>query len=201
METLLYSPEEVAELRRNVEMFGFGCLTGAIAADVLAAMQAEARERFPESLRAEQSIDLAYRANISSLGPCASEFLNSHRAIELLAQVFDGTFALADGVSCLTFYKEGDHLGAHRDQPADECQVTVLAYLVASGPAPKEGPTGLELRVYGEEMPPSGEPILTIPTRVGAIVLGRGSMVWHERPKLQPGEFVSALTGCYKAVS
>ena len=38
---------------------------------------------------------------------------------------------------------------------------------------------------------------LTIPTHTGGIVVGRGSKFWHERPMLEKGEQVAALTGCY----
>ena len=57
--------------------------------------------------------------------------------------------------------------------------------------------TGLELRIYGEEMTQNCQPHLTIPTRTGGIVIGHGSKFWHERPMLQKGEQVAALTGCY----
>jgi hypothetical protein len=38
---------------------------------------------------------------------------------------------------------------------------------------------------------------LEIPTITGGLVLGRGSKYWHERPKLQAGEQVIAITGCF----
>src|SRR6185295_10895773 len=106
-----------------------------------------------------------------------------------LYSVFDERLMLAEGVSCLTFYGEGDHLGPHVDEPASECAVTILVYLDASGAASPPAPgTGLVLRVYTEQKPEGEAARLTIPTRTGAIVVGRGSRVWHERPRLLPGE-------------
>jgi len=36
-----------------------------------------------------------------------------------------------------------------------------------------------------------------LPTKAGTLVLGLGSMNWHERPTLQDGEYLTAMTACY----
>jgi hypothetical protein len=198
---LVCTQGDICRLQDSVAAFGFGYLPGSIASDVLQNLQAEARERFASSSTAEQSDGLNYRANVISLGPMASKFLAELQLIDLLTVVFGETFACADQNSCFTFYKAGDHLGPHRDEPEAECPVTVIVYLAAHSPMPRSLRTGLVLRVYGEETTSIGTPRLTIPTRVGTIVVGRGSKVWHERPQLDIGESVDALTACYHRAS
>src|SRR5262245_34392956 len=46
-------------------------------------------------------------------------------------------------------------------------------------------------------MPADRSPRAIIPTHAGGIVVGFGSRFWHERPMLDEGERVAALTGCY----
>ena len=189
--------EEIEKVRLSVESFGFGLLAGPIAPTVLTALQQEAQQRRIEAVRAEQSEELKYKASITSLGPCARDFLCCRQMLELLSVIFGGSFVLTKDRSCLTFYEEGDHLGPHVDRPAEECVVTIIVYVATARPAASASQTGLELRIYGQEMPENGRARLTIPTRTGGIVVGRGSIFWHERPTLQPGEQVAALTGCY----
>lgn len=172
-----------------------------IAPSSLCDLQSEARELLRAALFAERSAELSYRAKIASLGPSAVRFLGHGETIELLRAAFGESFVLSEGCSCTTFYQEGDHLGPHRDRPEQECLVTIIVYLDASSPAPESPKTGLVLRVYGQEMTEGSEPRLRIPTSAGAVVIGRGSRFWHERPRLQTGESVVALTGCYKASS
>ena len=103
---------------------------------------------------------------------------------------------MSDDASCYTFYRAGDHLGAHQDQKL-ACVATLILYLEAGGPDPDRPDTGLKLKVYGDTLPPDRVAIREIPTRVGRLVLGRGSEVWHERPRLLDGEYVAALTACF----
>ena len=194
---LNYEPGDVEQLRRSVRTFGFGCLPEAIAPTALQKLQSEARERYSVAVFADQSAELSYRANLVSLGPEAEGLLSGREAKELMYSVFGQHVELSAGVSCLTYYGEGDFLGPHLDQPAEQCAVTALVYLSATAADSPASGTGLVLRVYGEEAPAGREPMLTIPTLAGAIVVGRGSKVWHERPVLQPGEQVMAITGCY----
>jgi hypothetical protein len=190
-------PDDIEKLRVSVRSFGFGLLSDVIVPSVLRGIQEEAEERCTAAVRAERSADLKYRANIVSLGPQARDFLCSRQLAALLSGTFDGRFVLTEHRSCLTVYKEGDHLGPHLDKPAEECVVTIIVYVAATAPALRSQQTGLELRVYGREMSRDGTARLTIPTRTGGIVVGRGSAFWHERPMLEKGERVAALTGCY----
>jgi hypothetical protein len=191
-------PDDVEQLRLSVRSFGFGLLSDVIVPSVLRGMQEEAEERRNAAVRAERSADLRYRANIASLGPRARDFLCSRQLADLLSATFDGSFVLTEHRSCLTVYKEGDHLGPHLDKPAEECAVTIIVYVAATAAARRSLQTGLELRVYGQEMSRDGKARITIPTRTGGIVVGRGSTFWHERPMLEQGEQVAALTGCYR---
>jgi hypothetical protein len=197
--SLVYSSADLERLRADVQSFGFGCLPAALPGSLLAELQREAESLLGIALFAEQATDLNYRARLTSLGPVAAQLLGGPDARALLQAVFAESLQLSEGVSCLTFYNEGDHLGAHLDQPAAECTVTILVYLAATGATTPAAPdTGLVLRVYAEEKPQGDDVRLIIPTVSGAIVLGRGSRVWHERPRLLPGESVVALTGCFK---
>lgn len=191
------SDDDIETLRCSVEEFGFGFLSNPLASPVLQELQAEADERYKAAVFAEQSEGLNYRARITSLGPEATRLLCGPQMTTILNTLFGEKFVLTQHRSCLTFYGEGDHLGPHLDMPAEECVVTIIVYISATESALQSALTGLELRVYGRELGDALNPVLTIPTRTGNIVIGRGSKVWHERPMLQEGEAVAALTGCY----
>jgi hypothetical protein len=190
----------MSDLRRSIESYGFGALADAVVPTVLQAMQAEAESSFGLASLAEQSTDMGYRARIVALGPAAAEFLRGEDTLDMLHTVFDERFALTQDRSCLTFYADGDYLGRHRDRPAEDCAVTAIIYLAAASPAPGSPRSGLMLRIYGEAQQPEPQPRLSIPTRVGSVVVGRGSTFWHERPLLGKGEYVAAITGCYKHI-
>ncbi len=197
--SLRYSVTDLTRLRADVDAYGFGCLPDALSPALLDALHREAESRLGLALFAEQTTDLHYRAKLTSLGAVAARLLGGADARNLLREVFSEELTLSEGVSCLTFYSQGDHLGAHVDEPAAECTVTILVYLAAEGATSPPAPdTGLVLRVYGQRKPENEAARFTIPTRAGAIVVGRGSRVWHERPRLLPGEKVAALTGCFK---
>lgn len=191
------SPADIEQAKLRVHAFGFTLLPGFIERSVLRGLQAEAEERRNAALLAEQSDGLTYRARISSLGSQAAAFLRSSQLTNLLSRIFGPVFTLTESRSCLTFYQEGDHLGPHLDRPIEECVVTIIVYVTTVGDDRLSQQTGLELRIYGQEMSDNSNACLTIPTRTGDIVVGYGSKFWHERPMLQPGEQVIALTGCY----
>jgi hypothetical protein len=132
------------------------------------------------------------------LGPRAQHFLSDTETINLLSDVFGQQFELSSDRSCVTLYRAGDYLGPHVDEPASECAVTLIVYLDVIGVGAESGATGLELRIYGPERPLSLEATLTIPTECGAVVIGAGSKFWHERPVLEKGEQIDALTACYR---
>lgn len=194
---LTYTSDQLSRLRASVNRFGFGSIENALIPSSLNALVAEAEARFGEAVGAERTDDLKYRGRLVSLGPVALGLLRAPDARELLLEVFGDELQLSEGVSCLTFYSEGDHLGPHLDQPVNQCAVTIIIYLSASSPAPESSDTGLVLRVYGETITPNADARLSIPTRAGSIVVGRGSKIWHERPALKQGERVVAITGCF----
>ncbi len=192
-----FGHDDVERLRLSVRSFGFGALSDAIAPPVLRELQNEAEELNGTAGFAEGSEALKYKAQITSLGPRAKALLCSRQMTELLFTLFGDNFLLTEGRSCLTFYKEGDHLGPHLDKPAAECAVTIIVYVAVKESTHPSDETGLQLRVYGQEITEAPQALLTIPTCAGSIVVGHGSRYWHERPMLQPGEQVAALTGCY----
>jgi hypothetical protein len=197
---LAYTQDDLEKLRLNMQEFGFGVLTDPIIPSALSALQDEARELFESAQFAAQSAELNYRARIASLGPEGKRLLFGQQTVGLLSSVLGERVLPTETRSCLTFYSEGDHLGPHLDQPAAECRVTGIVYLAAFSPFPHSPNTGLVLRIYGREMTSDRQPRLTIPTKIGAFVIGWGSKVWHERPALEKDEYVVALTGCYRSL-
>lgn len=192
--------EALMAMTDSVRQFGFGALIDGLSQETLAALQAEADATLGNMVEAESAANLKYRARMGSLGPIAKAVLNSEEMTGLLTRVFGGHFAISDHISCYTHYASSDHLGAHLDKPAKDCAVTILIYVRAASPAPNAADTGLVLRVYGETEDTIGSPRLSIPTAEGTVALGHGSRFWHERPALQPGENVVAITGCYRSV-
>ncbi|KKL67102.1 hypothetical protein LCGC14_2138340 [marine sediment metagenome] len=191
------TPAQKRAIARSVASCQFAAFPGAIGPQWLTALQDEAAALFSGAARAEGTGRLRYRANITGLGDVALGFLTHPDLLTLLSRHFGGDYALTPEISCLTFYDESGHLGAHLDEPAARCAVTIILYLAADSPDPQAPETGLVLNVYGIERASVGDARLRIPTRAGTLVLGRGSRVWHERPPLGRGESVTAITGCY----
>ncbi len=190
----------VERARDAVSDLGFVPFERALSEEGLARLLNEARVAVGKAKLAEQSDTLPYRASVAACGPEAIAFLSGGEAMALLEAMFGRTFSLAREVSCLTYYSCGDHLGPHRDEPLDRCEVTILVYLLAESPAHGAISSGLNLKVYGDSFQPGQSARQCIPTQAGTIVLGHGSRIWHERPALQPGERVIAITGCYAPV-
>ena len=197
-DALVCSQKDIDELKSSISRHGFGSLAGALAPAALRTLQEESATLLLDAKRAEQSEGLAYRASLTRMGPNGQAFFRGKAFGALLRDLFEESFELSETVSCITRYGEADHLGAHLDQPAELCAVTIILYLDVCGQGWPLSDTGLVLRVYGESMPADGEASLLIPTRTGAMAIGRGSRVWHERPRLREGEAVTALTVCFK---
>ncbi len=142
--------------------------------------------------------EVKYQASIASLGPEAKALLFGPEITGLLSAVFREQLAPSEDRCCLTLYREGDHLGPHRDEPAAECRIAVILYIDVRRAAADPLNTGLVLRIYGEHLEEDMRPRLNIPTTPGTLVLGRGAKFWHERPALAQGEYLAALTACYK---
>ncbi|MGB1261357.1 MAG: hypothetical protein ACPG52_00485 [Cognaticolwellia sp.] len=189
------------EITALVEYCSFASYKAAIQTNWLAALQEEARTLFSNAVYAEQQEQLAYSAHVTGLGPVADRFLRHKSVSNLLTTYFGATFELSEEISCLTFYSTSDHLGPHLDKPAERCSVTIIIYIFAESPDPAATDTGLLLNVYGGNHSSISSQKLQIPSIPGTIVLGRGSEVWHERPRLKQGERVTAITGCFHALS
>ena len=188
----------MALLRAKVREFGFGCLEDALEDALFAALRAEAAELRRAALGAKDDGAVPYQSRIGDLGEAAKAFLAGGAIADLLRAVFGEAFVLSEDASCYTYYETGDFLSAHKDRAA-ECAVTVILYLDAASPNPQSPDTGLALRVYAVNLEERPTPRIVIPTRIGTLVVGRGSQTWHERPRLQEGEYVAALTACYSA--
>lgn len=192
-------PRKVLQLQDGAKQFGFASITSALDDDSFGALCVEAAQQRCLAAVAKQSQQVAYRAHTADLGQTARLFLESGLTANLLECIFNERFVLTREASCYTYYERGDFLGRHRDREGD-CAVTLILYLDVQRPTEPSAQTGLELRVY-----PSGEDKnlparLVIPTHVGRLVVGRGSQTWHERPALQKGECLTALTACFKQV-
>jgi len=191
------STGEIERLSAKVAANGFGYARSAISGPLLESLEGEARESEPAAVATHSQSGVAYRASIAPLGPIARQFLFSQSMTALLCAVFGERFQPNEQQSCMTFYREGDHLGPHVDQPAAGCVVTAIAYVATRRPARLSPNTGMVLCVFGQHAQPDGRPLLSIPTEAGTLVLGRGSTYLHERPVLQRGEYVAAITACY----
>ena len=191
------STGEIERLSAKVAANGFAYVRSAIPGPLLESLESEARESEPAAVTTHSQSGVAYRARIAPLGPVAGQFLFSRSMTALLCAVFGERFQPNEQQSCMTFYCEGDHLGPHVDQPAEGCVVTAIAYVATRRPALLSPNTGMVLCVFGEHTQPGGRPLLSIPTEAGTVVLGRGSRYLHERPVLQRGEYVAAITACY----
>jgi hypothetical protein len=192
--------DQLEMLRGQIAEFGFCSIRGFIASDLLIRLQEEAGEALQTARHGVSTAGLLYSASMNSLQPHAALFLSSREMVGLLLDLFNAKFALTEGRSCTTYYSEDDHLAPHLDTPAEECVVTIIVYLKAAAPDFPSPETGLMLNIYGDGYPGDDRIKLRIPTEPGTIVLGRGSRTWHGRPRLQPGEHVIALTGCYSEV-
>ena len=194
---ILADAKSILLLRARVEEFGFADIYNALTGRIFAGLFAEASMRSHTALPAEGSEANPYRSSIAELGDFARSFLNSASVAGLLQSVFGQSLKLSEQASCYTYYGPGSFIGRHRDRP-DACAATLIVYLEAISPKPQSPNSGLVLRVFEESSSHEAEPRLTILTRSGTLVAGRGSQFWHERPTLQPGERVVALTACFR---
>jgi hypothetical protein len=192
--------ETMSSFRAYASEFGFAHLEDALSNDVMAGLRAEALAQSTVALPAVGTDANAYRSKIAEIGDFARSFLTSSAVEHLLQATFEQPFVLSEHASCYTYYGPGNFLSRHRDR-SDACAVTLIVYLDAVSPDPQSAQTGLALRVFGDEGESRIDPSAVIPTRIGTLVAGRGSKFWHERPQLQPGEQVVALTTCFRAAA
>jgi hypothetical protein len=188
--------ETVVSLRADARECGFAYLENALDDELLATLRAEASAQSVGAFSAIKGDSSPYKAHLADLGDEARSFLRSPPIVQLLQAVLEEPYALSEHASCYTYYESGDFLGLHRDRPV-ECAATVIVYLDVASPDPQSAQTGLSLRIFGEHGAQTTGPRAVIPTRSGTLVVGRGSRSWHERPPLQAGERVVALTACF----
>ena len=195
--------ESIPALRSEVETFGFAFLENALGDDLFRALHAEAMaQRIGADDVSDDGVGATapYKARRAHLGTVARSFLASDAIRTLLGALLSEDFALTDDASCYTYYDALDFMAAHRDRP-DDCVATVIVYLSAASPDPRSPHTGLSLRLLGEGTKKTSKPTAVIPTRSRSIVVGRGSRTWHDRPPLQDGESVVALTACFTSAT
>jgi hypothetical protein len=190
-------PTEVRRLQDGVERFGFSSIDKAIDRELLEALRVEAADHRRGASQARETQKVAYRASVAGLGQVATSFLECESATELLQFVFKARFVLTREASCYTYYECGDFLGLHRDRET-ECAVTLIVYLDVRAAQIPSAHTGLQLRVYSPGDDENLMVRLVIPACTGTLVIGSGSQTWHERPTLQKGEFLAALTACFR---
>jgi len=189
--------DPVLAARPELETVGFTCLQGRIPAAQVAALRAEALRLRGSTQTAARSNGHGYRARLAGLGAVGRAFLSGHPMTELIGALFDRSLVPEMGASCYTYYGPGDFLGAHLDHP-EQCLATAILYLDVVRPESPAASTGLVLHIL-EGDPAQGRraPRAILPTSAGALVLGLGSAHWHERPTLQDGEYLVAMTACY----
>ena len=187
----------VRDLRDRAARFGFASMDDALDDGLFETLRMEAVNQRRFAAIARESKDVAYRASIAGLGHAARSFLESRATMSLLSLVLGSRFELTREASCYTYYDCGDFLGVHRDRES-ECAATLILYLDVRTPEVRSPVTGLQLRVY---LPGADDELrvqCVIPTRTRTLVIGRGARTWHERPTLENGESLAALTACFR---
>lgn len=176
---------------------GFTCIQGFVSPALVSDLRSEALRRKNVAKAVSCTSGHGYRAHLSGLGDSGHAFLAGSTMTELVDALFQLPLAPDKVASCYTYYQPGDFLGPHLDH-AEQCVVTAILYLEVVRPATKTDRTGLELHVL-DDAPMDGcrNPRAIFPTRTGALILGLGSANWHERPMLQDGEYLIAITACY----
>ncbi len=198
MTNVCVSPAAAARLARQVLAVGFDAVERAIEPAVFETLRAEARAQKATASHASRAAAPVYSARIGQLGEKAMAFLRDPALTRLVSNAVGMSVDINLSKSCFTYYGGGDCLGPHLDQPSDECAVTLIVYLEVEAAPETDRSTGPVLHVFGPGMPDDDRPIATIPSAVGTVVIGRGSEVWHERPRLSRGETVTALTACFR---
>lgn len=180
---------------------GFACVHGLISPAVVSELRSEALRRKKTAQAVSSTAGHGYRAHLSGLGDAGRAFLAGSTMTELVGALFQAPLAPDKVASCYTYYQPGDFLGAHVDH-AEQCPVTAILYLDVVRPEKEADRTGLALHVFDNAPSVEHRKLRAVlPTQAGALVLGLGSVNWHERPMLQDGEYLVALTACYSTPS
>jgi|CXWL01.1.fsa_nt_gi hypothetical protein len=198
LHNLLSNTKKYLSIR--VQEFGFVCLENALDDEIMASLLAESNMKQSSARKAKENDPISYQASLADIGDTALSLLRSPFIYQILQMISDEPLALTAEASCYTYYGPGDFLSAHRDR-FPECAVTVIVYIDATSPNPSSPQTGLSLRIFDEQGADINALRIVIPTQVGSLVIGHGSRVFHERPTLQKGEYVIALTACFRALT
>ena len=183
----------------DLDRIGFTCFPRLVGSELLSDLRAEALLSKNSAKAVASTSGPRYQARMSRLGDAGRAFLNGDTMTRLVGALFEMPLAANDIASCYTHYQPGDFLQAHVDH-AEQCVVTAILYLDVVHSDRDVDRTGLELHIL--DAVPSGTRRVrhaTIPTTTGALVIGLGSVHWHERPVLQEGEYLTAMTACYSA--
>jgi hypothetical protein len=186
----------VVQVRSGIDTDGFAYIENCIPAALLADLKKECLNARKQAKRAESDIHIAYRSSLAQLGSMGTSLLQRQAVLEILKPIFGKDYEYRADASCYTFFEEGDFLSPHMDRH-ENCEVTLLFYIVASEPGPDPDTSGLYLSLYSKE--DSGKIFLkkTISTPSGGIMVGRGSQVLHGRRVLGHGEYIWMLTACF----
>jgi hypothetical protein len=181
----------------ELDTIGFTCLRDMVSSSLMSELRLEAIRNKKGAKAVSSTAGSGYQAHLSGLGEAGLAFLSSSTMMELLRAMFDIPLVPSTDASCYTYYQPGDFLGAHTDH-AEQCLVTAILYLDVVRPDQEQDITGLELHILEYATPGGGRTLRAVmPTKAGVLVLGLGSANWHERPMLQEGEHLIAMTACY----
>lgn len=128
------------------------------------------------------------------LGPVARELMASGAARALLQRITGRVAIPGWSATCLTFYdRPGSHLGRHTDKP-QACGLALLIYLSAAwneerGPGP-----GMQLHVE------SDRGLLRVTGHPNRAIVLDGARLAHYRPRIQAGERMALIAGCYEVL-
>jgi hypothetical protein len=181
----------------DLNKIGFTCFPELIDATLLSELRSEALRCKHDAKRASSTSGHGYRAQLSGLGEAGRAFLTGSTMAGLIGAMFHIPLEPDKIASCYTYYQPGDFLGAHVDHP-EQCSVTAILYLDVVRSDRDSDRTGLELHILSASPSDDGsQPRAIMTSEPGSLIVGLGSLHWHERPMLQDGEYLTAMTACY----
>ena len=186
---------DIESAATRLETTGFTAIEAEFSPHLLSVLRAEAAAKAQNAVPVSGTPQCRYHARLADLGEEGMAFLAGGRLSKLLDDLFGISLRPSPGASCYTYYRPGDSLGPHLDHP-ELCIVTVILYLDVLHPAARPAETGLALHILGSAGPGADRLRAILPTETGTLIIGRGATNWHERPTLQDGEYLTALTAC-----
>jgi len=189
---------DIETARTNIKTVGFTCIERMFNSQLLSKLRSEAflKKKDAVPVCGTSQCQYQYQAHLTGLGKAGISFLTGNRILKILDILLGMPLALEKDASCYTYYQPGDFLGPHLDH-AEQCIVTVILYLDVVHSDVTSDKTGLVLHVIGGSPSDVNNPRVVLPTKAGSLIIGLGAANWHERPTLQNGEFLTAITACY----